>query len=56
MTTLADKLLPDALWQRIQLVLPPSPSRARRGETSVGVDAKQGRDPGLAVRSPVRQA
>jgi transposase len=28
---LADKLLPDALWQRIQPLLPPPPSRARGG-------------------------
>jgi transposase len=31
MTTLADKLLPDALWQRIQPLLPPPPSHARGG-------------------------
>jgi transposase len=31
MTTLADRLLPDALWQRIQPLLPPPPSRARGG-------------------------
>jgi transposase len=31
MTTLADKLLPDALWHRIQPLLPPPPSRARGG-------------------------
>jgi transposase len=31
MTTLTDKLLPDALWQRIQPLLPPPPSRARGG-------------------------
>jgi transposase len=31
MTTLADKFLPDALWQRIQPLLPPPPSRARGG-------------------------
>jgi transposase len=31
MTTLAERLLPDALWQRIQLLLPPPPSRARGG-------------------------
>jgi hypothetical protein len=31
MTTLADRLLPDALWQRLQPLLPPSPSRARGG-------------------------
>jgi transposase len=31
MTTLADKLLPDALWQRIQPLLPPPTSRARGG-------------------------
>jgi transposase len=31
MTTLADKLLPDVLWQRIQPLLPPAPSRARGG-------------------------
>ena len=31
MTTLADKLLPDALWQRVQPLLPPPPSRARGG-------------------------
>jgi len=31
MTTLADRLLPDALWQRIQRLLPPPPSHARGG-------------------------
>jgi len=31
MTALADKLLPDALWRRIQPLLPPPPSRARGG-------------------------
>jgi transposase len=31
MTTLADRLLPDLLWQRIQPLLPPPPSRARGG-------------------------
>jgi transposase len=31
MSTLADRLLPDALWQRIQLLLPPPPSHARGG-------------------------
>jgi transposase len=31
MTTLANKLLPDALWQQIQPLLPPPPSRARGG-------------------------
>jgi transposase len=31
MTTLADRLLPDALWQRLQLLLPPPLSRARGG-------------------------
>src|ERR671912_271798 len=31
MTTLADRLLPDQLWQRLQPLLPPAPSRARGG-------------------------
>jgi transposase len=31
MTTLADRLLPDALWRRILPLLPPPPSRARGG-------------------------
>jgi transposase len=31
MTTLADRLLPDQLWQRLQPLLPPPPSRARGG-------------------------
>src|SRR4029453_4617350 len=31
MTTLADRLLPDQLWQWIQPLLPPSPSRVRGG-------------------------
>jgi transposase len=31
MTTLADRLLPDALWQRIQPLLPPPPCHARGG-------------------------
>src|SRR4029453_14265671 len=31
MTTRADRLLPDQLWQRIQPLLPPPPSRARGG-------------------------
>ena len=31
MTTLADKLLPDTLWQRLQPLLPPPLSRARGG-------------------------
>jgi len=31
MTALADRLLPDGLWQRIHALLPPPPSRARGG-------------------------
>ena len=31
MTALADKLLPQALWQRVQPLLPPPPSHARGG-------------------------
>src|SRR5829696_6166291 len=31
MTTLADRLLPDQLWQRIEPLLPPPPSHARGG-------------------------
>src|SRR5215208_2157862 len=31
MTPLADRLLPDQLWQRIQPLLPPPPSHARGG-------------------------
>jgi transposase len=31
MTTLADRLLPDQLWQRIQPLLPPPPSHTRGG-------------------------
>jgi transposase len=31
MTTLAERLLPDELWQRIQHLLPPPPSHARGG-------------------------
>jgi transposase len=31
MTDLVDRLLPDALWQRIQLLLPPPPPRPRGG-------------------------
>src|SRR5918993_3681703 len=31
MNSLADRLLPDALWLRIQPLLPPPPSRARGG-------------------------
>jgi transposase len=31
MSTLVDRLLPDALWQRIQPLLPPAPSRRRGG-------------------------
>jgi transposase len=31
MATLPDTLLPDALWQRLQPLLPPPPSRARGG-------------------------
>jgi transposase len=31
MSNLADRLLPDALWRRIQAILPPPPSRARGG-------------------------
>src|SRR4030095_13260185 len=31
MTTLADRLLPDQLWQRLQPLLPPPPSPARAG-------------------------
>jgi transposase len=31
MSTLADRLLPDALWRRIQPILLPAPSRARGG-------------------------
>jgi transposase len=31
MTSLVDRLLPDALWQRIQPLLPPAPARPRGG-------------------------
>jgi transposase len=31
MTILAERLLPDALWQRVRLLLPPPPSHARGG-------------------------
>jgi transposase len=31
MTSLIDRLLPDALWQRIQLLLPSPPARPRGG-------------------------
>ena len=31
MTTLADRLLPDQLWRRVQPLLPPPPSHARGG-------------------------
>ena len=31
MTSLVDRLLPDALWHRIQRLLPAPPSRARGG-------------------------
>jgi hypothetical protein len=31
MSTLVDRLLPDALWQRIQPLLPPAPARPRGG-------------------------
>ena len=31
MTTLADQLLPEGLWRRIQPLLPPAPSHARGG-------------------------
>jgi transposase len=31
MTTLAERLLPDALWERVQPLLPPPPSHARGG-------------------------
>ena len=31
MTSLVDRLLPEELWQRIQPLLPPPPSRARGG-------------------------
>jgi transposase len=31
MTSLVDRLLPDALWQRIQPLLPPPPARPRGG-------------------------
>jgi transposase len=31
MTSLVDRLLPEALWQRIQPLLPPSPARPRGG-------------------------
>jgi transposase len=31
MSTLAERLLPDVLWQRIQPLLPPAPSHARGG-------------------------
>jgi transposase len=31
MSSLVDRLLPDALWQRIQPLLPPAPARPRGG-------------------------
>jgi transposase len=31
MSALVDRLLPDALWQRIQPLLPPPPARPRSG-------------------------
>jgi transposase len=31
MSTLADRLVPDELWQRVEPLLPPPPSRARGG-------------------------
>jgi hypothetical protein len=31
MSTLVDRLLPHALWQRIQPLLPPAPARPRGG-------------------------
>jgi transposase len=31
MTTLAERLLPDAIWERVQPLLPPPPSHARGG-------------------------
>jgi transposase len=31
MTTLANRLLPDALWEHVQPLLPPPPSHARGG-------------------------
>jgi transposase len=31
MTSLVDRLLPEALWQRVQPLLPPSPPRPRGG-------------------------
>src|SRR6266702_488837 len=38
MTTLADKLLPDPLWQHVQPLLPPPPSHARGGAPRIVSD------------------
>jgi hypothetical protein len=43
MSTLADRLLPDRLWQRIRPLLPPPPSHARGGARRMVPDrAKSG--------------
>ena len=36
MSSLVDRLLPDALWQRIQPLLPPAPARPRGGVPAPG--------------------
>jgi transposase len=41
MSTLVDRLLPDALWQRIQPLLPPAPARPR-GEVPRRVPGQRG--------------
>jgi transposase len=44
MSTLADRLLPDQLWQRIQPLLPPLPSHARGGAPRRARPRLHGRD------------
>jgi len=41
MTTLADKLLPDPLWQRVQPLLPSPPSHARGGAPRTVSDSER---------------
>jgi hypothetical protein len=51
MTTLADRLLPDALWQRIQPLLPPAIPRPRRCTSNRLGPGLHGRDPVHGGRS-----
>jgi transposase len=55
MRTLTDRLLPDALWPRIQPLLPPPPSHARGGAPRTVADrACNGRRPSASGGAALR--